>query len=155
MKEKKWLLFTLILLVIDQVVKVIVRTHIAYLQEIQLIPSFFSLTYVENKGGAWSVFKEIPWLLTIFASIFLLAVLLFFWRKKISGFYNIALPLLLGGATGNLIDRIFFGAVTDYLSFTIFGYAFPIFNFADICVVIGVFLFIINEIRREKEWNIK
>ena len=85
----------------------------------------------------------------------MLAVLLFFWRKKISGFYNIALPLLLGGATGNLIDRIFFGAVTDYLSFTIFGYAFPIFNFADICVVIGVFLFIINEIRREKEWNIK
>ena len=80
----------------------------------------------------------------------MLALLVYYQTKFVLNNRNIlAFGILYGGIIGNLIDRIFYGRVIDFLDFTIFGYDFPVFNFADICIVSGIFLIIIAIYKKE------
>jgi len=107
---------------------------------LDLISNFFYITYWENKGAAWGIFQNGRWFLitlTLIVSIVLIKLLLSS-KNKI---FSLSLSLLISGAFGNLIDRVFRGSVTDFLDFKIFKYDFPIFNVADMCVVVGTFIF--------------
>ena len=90
------------------------------------------------------------WLLIVIAFIAIgLIYKTFIENKKIDMFNTVIYSLLLGGIIGNLLDRITYGYVIDYLEFIIFKYHYPIFNFADICIVIAVFCIIIKSIQEE------
>lgn len=149
MKKIGWISFLLVL--IDQIIKYGIR-HTMYLQESKVIfPNFFSITYTRNNGAAWSILSGNRIFLILVAFFCLFFLYEYCLKEKyFSSYETIFYSLLIGGIMGNLIDRIFFGYVIDYLDFTIFSYAFPIFNFADMCIVIGVGLLIFEILRGEK-----
>ena len=131
-----YLILMAALVVLDQVVKVLVRTNIELGGAVPFLPHILQLTFVKNTGAAFSIFEEHTWILTLvsLAASILLAVLLV---KKVfpHPFAMVCLSVVLAGAVGNLIDRAFFGYVTDMFQ-TIFM-NFDVFNVADICVVCG------------------
>ena len=131
---------------VDQITKIIARTYLQPKGTITVIKNFFSFTYVENKGGAWGIFGGNLWLFIII-TIGALGAMFYLLKDfdiKANPLYSISLALIIAGAIGNFIDRIILKYVTDFLDFYIFGYDFPVFNFADICITIGVALLIIK-----------
>lgn len=108
--------------------------------DIEVIKNVLSFYSVQNTGGAWSVLSDHTILLTIFSIIAIVGILCydFFFIKNKTKFYSISLGLILSGAIGNLIDRIWFKYVRDFIRLEFIN--FPIFNFADMCLVIGVIL---------------
>lgn len=139
-----------ILLIIDQIVKLLVRNNMILLDEIKIIPNFFSIYYIENEGAAFSILGGQTYLL-ILVSLIALVILDRYLTKesKFSKLSTISLGIIIGGILGNLIDRIMYHAVIDYLSFDIFGYSFPVFNIADIGITVGAVLLMIDIIRGE------
>ena len=109
---------------------------------------FFSLVYVWNRGVSFGMFSQLENSHIIFSVIqFVIIIILFFWlyyNQKIHFTYAIA--LVIGGAFGNLIDRIKNGAVADFLDFYIASYHWPAFNLADSCVFIGVMVLIFEDL---------
>ena len=131
---------------IDFVIKYLIRTNFKILDTYTIIKNFFYLTYVKNTGAAFSVLEN-NMLFIILMSIVLLIYLVYYLNKtKLEKLQKVSLILIISGVIGNLIDRVFFSGVIDYLSFVIFGYYFPIFNLADTYIVIGVFLLIGGEV---------
>ncbi len=136
------------LLLIDILIKLLVKNNMLVNESIKIINNFFYITYVKNTGAAWSILSGEQTFLIIFSIIVI--VLLIFYLVKKKSYLNlevIGYSLLLSGALGNLIDRILYGYVIDYFSFYIFSYSFPIFNFADSCIVIGIVLLFISSWR--------
>jgi len=117
---------------------------------IEIIKDFFYIINVKNTGGAWGIFSGNVPLLAIVSAIVVI-VLLFFLKgeKKLSKLSIVCYSALFAGIIGNLIDRIFNGYVTDFLNFYIFGYDYPVFNIADIFIVLGMILMIIDVVRGE------
>lgn len=146
---KKVYILALICLGIDQIVKIIVSNYLILGKSIKIINNFFYLTYVHNKGAAFSILVGYRYLLIIITIIFLY-FLHNHLRKQVNIFKLeiISYGLILGGVLGNLIDRILFGYVIDYLDFLIFNYNFPVFNLADSFIVIGCIMLIINSYLR-------
>lgn len=134
------------LVALDQVTKVIARIYLQPKGSIQIIKNFFHFTYVENRGGAWGIFGGNLALFIIITIISLGAMIFFFkdFDLKADSLYSISLCLLIAGTIGNFIDRVIFKYVTDFLDFYIFGYDFPVFNVADICIVLGVGLLVLK-----------
>lgn len=147
---KKMLPIILISLLLDQLVKFVVITNMNLFDSINIIDNFFNITYVRNNGAAWSILSGNT-LLLIFISLIALVLIYYYFikDKKLTKLENISYSLLIGGTIGNLIDRIFRGYVIDYFDFKIFGYNFPVFNLADICIVVGIILVCITLIRSE------
>lgn len=151
MKKDKIFIITIIVLFIDIVIKELIKTNVALSQNIVLIPNFFSITHVQNTGAAFSIFANSKYFLIIISIIILIMLLKYIKDIKIKNKYEIiALGLVLGGLLGNLSDRIMYSYVIDYLSFNIFGYMFPIFNFADMAITIGMIMLIITMLYKEK-----
>ena len=148
--RKKSLIIAIFLVVIDQIVKISIDNFLRYSEIIELIPNFFYISKVYNTGAAWSMLSgEI----LILVGVSLIAMLfLINYQKSFQNNYRntMAFGLIYGGLLGNLIDRIIYGHVIDYLKMLIFGYNFPIFNIADIAVVIGVILIIFEIIFEER-----
>ncbi len=107
---------------------------------------------VYNRGAAFSFLADQPgWQRYFFAGVSLLASLLIIWMlKRHSGqrLFCLAMTLILGGALGNLIDRIAYGHVIDFLDFHLGGFHWPAFNVADSAITIGAVLFVLDELRR-------
>lgn len=123
-------------------------------QSIKVIPSFFYLTYIQNDGAALNILSGDTFILITISLIALLYIIkLVITSKDNSMFQTIIYSLLISGILGNVIDRIFYGKVIDFLDFHIFSYNFPVFNFADAFIVIGAILLVINIIRSEKHEN--
>ena len=150
-KLKKIGFYALICLVIDQLIKLVV-SFLDLNTKITIIPNFFYITYVQNDGAAWSILSGNRLLLIMIGMICLFLVYFFLIRnKQISKFEQVNYVLLVSGIMGNLCDRIIRGYVIDYLDFKIFNYYFPIFNLADIFIVIGTGLIIISLFKGEKD----
>lgn len=154
-KTKKVFLIAAITLVIDQVLKLVVKCNILMSSTVTIIPHFFSLTYVENEGAAWSILEG----KSVFLVIISFLSLLFIFRclktdKRKTKINVLAYGLMIGGIIGNMLDRIFYQKVIDFLSFKIFHHYFPVFNCADMAIVIGMFLFIIDVILEGNEKTI-
>ena len=135
--------------VLDQVIKSWAYRVLPH-QPITVIPGFFNLRYLENTGAAFGLFQDATLILTIVSVIVIIALTVWFLSNKVQNtLMIIGIALILAGGIGNCIDRIYRGFVIDYLDFSaVFG--FPIFNFADICVVIGIVLFLIYVLIFEK-----
>ena len=140
--------FGLVFLIIDQAIKIFLSSKMVLGQTTILIKDFFNITYVENTGAAFSLFSDNVLFLIIIGILALLGIVIYILKQDhISELDVFSYSLLLGGVLGNLVDRIFRGCVIDYLSFNIFGYHFPIFNFADICIVGSVILIFIDLVK--------
>ena len=123
-------------------------------QSIKVIPSFFYLTYIQNDGAALNILSGDTFILITISLIALLYIIkLVITSKDDSMFQTIIYSLLISGILGNVVDRIFYGKVIDFLDFHIFSYNFPVFNFADTIIVIGAILLVVNIIRSEKHEN--
>ena len=144
---KKTVIFSIIIIILDQILKLFI-SNMNVLESITIIPNFFSITYVKNTGAAFSILNGNTFLLIILSIIILFYIYKFILKKNI---HKISSILLLGGILANLIDRIFRGYVVDYLDFNILGYNFPIFNLADICIVIGSFILIFETLKDSEE----
>ena len=133
-------------IVLDQVTKILARSFLQPKGSISIIKNFFHFTYVENRGGAWGVLggKLIVFIIITVISLAIMIYLLKDFDIKNNSLYSIGLCLMIAGTIGNFIDRIIFHYVTDFLDFYIFGYDFPVFNVADICITCGVALLIIK-----------
>ncbi len=118
-----------------------------------VITSFFSLVQVLNKGISFGMFNDIKNSQIIFSLLQAsIALILTFWLLKTNSLYiSVALGLIIGGAFGNIIDRIINGAVADFLDFHINNYHWPAFNLADSSVFIGVAMLIFEEIFNKKQ----
>ena len=138
---KKILPISLLLIVIDQIVKILVINKMALQQSIIVINNFFNITYVRNTGAAWSILSGNV-LLLIMISVLALVTIYYYLIKDtdLNKIDIVSYSMLIGGIIGNLIDRIVHGYVIDYLDFTIFNYNFPIFNIADTLIVISIII---------------
>lgn len=153
----KLLLISVAVFVLDRLSKQWIIHHIISGQEITIIPRFFHLSHVYNNGAAFSLFSDTPspekvrWMLIGFSIIAIAIVLLVFLKvgRRVS-LTSIALALVLGGAIGNLYDRLAYRYVIDFLAFNIFGYHYPDFNVADSCIVIGAAFLLIEVFRAPK-----
>ena len=144
---KKIFLFSLIFVLLDFVVKIIINNNIALYDSINIIPKFFSITYVRNTGAAFSIMENNRVLFIIIAIIALILIYKYLiMNKVIDRYLMISYSMLVGGIIGNMIDRIIYGYVIDYLSFNIFGYNFPIFNLADTFIVISIIMLLLYEV---------
>lgn len=112
---------------------------------LNIIDNFFQLNYVENRGAAFGILEH-KRLFFVIITLLILAFLLFYLIKNhtiLSIYTKLSLSMLIGGAAGNLIDRIRFGYVVDFISFKLKGiYNFPVFNLADTFIVISTFLIV-------------
>lgn len=142
---------TSIVLILDQIIKIIVTHNMKLNTSIDIIPKFFSILYVQNTGAAFSILEDNTILLIIISALFV--VILDRYIKKEEHFTKlgvISLGMIMGGIFGNLIDRILRHSVIDYLSFTVLKYNFPVFNLADIGITVGVGLYILSMILERK-----
>lgn len=151
MKKKSNIILVVILVIvllgIDLLLKYLVST---YLTTVNIIDNFFSLTYVLNDGAAFSLFASRTYLLILIALICLFFILYELKNNLDDRVLSIGYSLVLAGLLGNFLDRLMDGYIIDYLSFKIFTYNFPIFNFADILIVVGIIIVIIKEILKER-----
>ncbi len=126
-----------LLIIIDQTIKYLVHNNIVLGQLYPLIEDFLYITYVRNTGIAFGLFKNNNIFMIILIS-FIILVLLYLYKKEESKVFTLSIPvtLLISGAIGNLIDRIYYGFIIDYINFPFW----PAFNLADSLVVIGSIL---------------
>jgi len=140
-------LFVLLLVLIDQISKIAMKViSNFYSESFTIIKDFFYITYAENTGAAFSILKGQRWFFVIMALIVCVVITFYIIKYKPKKLEKISLQLILAGAIGNVIDRLVYGYVIDFLDFYIFGYDFPVFNIADSCITIGAVLLIISEL---------
>ena len=135
------ILFVSVLLVFaDQISKILVRINMSLYESIPVITNFFNLTYVTNDGMAFGI--NFPFGIYIFSTISLIFTFFLFWYlwtiKEEGIVIRTGVALIIAGAVGNLIDRIFLGSVVDFLDFMIGNYHWYVFNFADSYVTVGM-----------------
>ena len=156
----KYLIYlSLPLFALDQLTKWLIRTAIPYGSEVPIIPGFFSLVHVSNTGAAFSLFTGNNIFFVCFALVALAVIGFLLVRdssersisRKLSGTTKISFALLAAGVSGNLVDRILRGAVTDFLHFYVRQYAWPSFNVADSSICIAAGLLLLASFQRGKE----
>ena len=148
--RKLHLLIALTVVILDRWAKWAVARNIALHDSIPVIPDFFRITHVENRGAAFGLFADSPseWkiaVLVLFSVVALVIVSALLWRNSHSmSTTGVGLALILGGAVGNLWDRLVSGRVVDFLLFYIGQYQWPAFNVADSAIVVGAGLLVIE-----------
>jgi signal peptidase II len=146
--RKYHLLIAAIILVFDRLAKVAVERRIVLHDSISIIPGFFKITHVENTGAAFGLFADSPseWkiaVLILFSLVALLIVSALLWKNSHAmSTTGIGLAMILGGALGNLWDRLVSGHVVDFLLFYLGQYQWPAFNVADSAIVVGAGLLV-------------
>ncbi len=141
----------IIILIIDLVTKLLVSNFLVLDVSNGIIDHFFYLTYTHNYGAAWSIFTGNIYFLIVVGILIIGFMLYYILKNKVSSMLEIlGYGLFLGGAFGNIINRIIYGYVIDFFDFRFGNYYFPIFNIADIGIVIGVFLLFIDTFRRNR-----
>jgi len=124
---------------LDQLSKAVIRRLLAPGQSLPVWPQIFHLSYVQNSGAAFGLLRGQTWILITFTVVVVGAITFYAGHLQPHGLLGWALSLVLGGAVGNLIDRLRLGYVVDFFDFRIW----PVFNVADIAIVVGVGIIII------------
>src|SRR3989338_3018850 len=138
-------LIALLIFLLDQITKSIVRNYIKLGTSLEVIPNILSFTHTTNTGASFSLFTNFSVVLTIIAIIVVLAIIIF--HRKIPDSYKLPFALILGGTLGNLTDRLLFGTVTDFIDVKVW----PIFNGADSAITVAAILLIIIAWKEDKE----
>lgn len=149
-------LFTLLLIIADQVTKYFTVSMLKPVGSVEIIKNILSFTYVENRGAAFGILQNARWVFIVLTIIAVAAIIIYLLKEKPKDkTLTCSLSLILAGAIGNMIDRILKGFVVDMIEVTFIDY--PVFNFADCCVVIGAILlgiyilFIYKEPQKEEK----
>lgn len=144
------------ILFFDQILKLLVQNTFSFQEKINIIPGLFNIVYVLNKGAAFGILNNsgLNWQSYLFISIscttILVVVYLLHFSTKQSSFFYLGLGAILGGALGNLIDRIRIGMVIDFLDFYWRSFHWPAFNLADAAISLGAISLLISFYRRDK-----
>nr|WP_295973954.1 signal peptidase II [uncultured Bacillus sp.] len=150
-----YIMIALLVIGLDQWTKWLIVQNMDLGESITVIDSVFYITSHRNTGAAWGILEGQMWFFYVITTIVILAILFYLKKSVKEGvLFKLSLALMLGGAVGNFIDRIFRREVVDFIHTYPFGYNFPIFNIADSSLVIGVVLLMIYmliEERRMKE----
>lgn len=141
----------LLIAVLDQVIKYFVSVGIKPVGSVPVIDNILNFTYVENRGVAFGMFSGMRWVFIALTALLICAIIIYmFKRKPQSKLFYVCVALIIGGGIGNLIDRIFYGYVIDYISLSFFS---PVCNFADYCITVGTVLLVIYVLFFSKEFN--
>jgi len=145
---------SLVVLVVDQLTKIYIDRTMQLYQSLPVIDGLFSITYLRNKGAAFSFLANATWRLPFFIAISLVAAVVilsvFLRLRPDQRFAALSLSLIFSGAVGNLIDRVRQGEVIDFLDVYWRTHHWPAFNVADSAICVGVFLLAIDMIREEQ-----
>jgi signal peptidase II len=143
----------------DRLSKVYIQSHVPAWDTRAVIPGFFNIIHTENPGAAFSLFSEAhsgwrTFFLVVVSTTAMIVVATLLWhpthRTGDSRFMRLGLAFILGGALGNLYDRLFRGAVTDFLEFYIRDYRWPAFNVADTALTVGALLVVVAMLRTRR-----
>jgi signal peptidase II len=152
-KKAYYLIVTAIVLALDQFSKELISQSL-YLHETRtVIPGFFNLVHTRNSGAVFGFFQNVPSpvlpkILTLLSIAALIFIALFFYRSSIAERMNLlGLSLILGGALGNILDRIFRSSVVDFLEFYVGDFHWPAFNIADSAICVGIFFLILRSLK--------
>jgi signal peptidase II len=159
MKQKYWvlLIFGFGILVLDQWTKYIIVQKFRLYQGVKVIHGFFNIIHVRNTGGAFGIFGGerggIGSILFVVVSLIAIGAIVFLFVKTKENEKTLALSfsLILSGAVGNLIDRLHYGEVVDFLDFHLFAYHWPAFNVADSAICIGIGLMALELLTRDRK----
>jgi signal peptidase II len=133
---------------LDQALKWVVRTHLHLGQGFPVLGDWVYIQYIRNPGGAFSIFPHAQWLFWLVA-VLVVAAIIYVHRKYRPGVLaRLGLGLLLGGAVGNLIDRVSSGSVVDYVYLKFIN--FPVFNLADVSIDVGILLILLYVLRADR-----
>lgn len=153
LRKRDYLFLSLVVLVLDQWTKWLVEVHLPHTASHPVIPGFFNLTHVKNPGVAFGLFASHgsnggSWLLVALGLVALTAVFLYFRLAPAQNRLLLSsLALIVGGAVGNLLDRLASGAVTDFVDVYVGTYHWPAFNVADSAITVGIALMILDSFR--------
>lgn len=142
------ILFT-ILIIVDQVTKLMIKSKFVLYESVPVIDGFFNITYVLNPGAAFGILANLPetyrkGFFIIITIIAISAILYLMIKESHFKLRSVAYTLILSGAVGNFIDRVYMGKVVDFLDVYIKNHHWPAFNVADSAITIGVFLLILD-----------
>lgn len=162
MKVKKGTIVVSIILIaltlgLDQLTKWAIQNSIDVNTRIEVIKHLFYLTYLKNTGAAFSMFEGFG--MTFFSILTIIALIVIVYVYVCSDDYrmHMCLTLIFSGAIGNFIDRLTLGYVRDFFSVYIFGYPFPVFNVADICITLGfaflIVCYVYDDYKEKKRWK--
>lgn len=144
----KWLALSLVILIFDQWSKIAIDDSMRLYESIAIFPHF-NLTYVRNTGAAFSFLSDAGgwqrWFFSVMALAISIVLVIYLWRlKKQETLLAVALALVLGGAIGNLVDRLLYGYVIDFLDLYYQTWHWPAFNIADTAISLGIFLMLLE-----------
>ena len=148
-------ILALSIFILDRLTKTFIENHFSLYESKNIIPGFLNFTHIRNKGMAFGILSNTTWtwiplLLSIFASIAFILILIFALRTPVSQRrLQMGLMLILGGAIGNLYDRFRYGFVTDFIEVFYKSYQWPTFNLADSAITIGVGLLLLEILNQE------
>ena len=146
------ILFVILLVVLDQASKIyLTLVNKTSPIDLEVIRGFFRITYTCNDGAAFSILKGKRVFFIIMTIVVVFFIVYYLLKNKVYWVEKYSLLLIISGAVGNLIDRIMYGYVIDFLDFIIFGYDFPVFNIADSFITIGAIGLIISILFLNKE----
>jgi signal peptidase II len=144
---QRWLWLSLVVVVLDQVSKQLIESSLLVYETIPILP-FFNLTLAYNEGAAFSFLSDQGgwqrWFFALVAAVVVLILTVWLARLRHERLLAASLSLVVGGALGNLLDRLLFGHVIDFLDFFYQSYHWPAFNVADIAITLGVALMFVD-----------
>jgi signal peptidase II len=139
-----WVSIILASVLLDQLTKLWAIESLALYESIEAIPFLINFCHIKNPGAAWGMFSDNRWVFIVISSVAIIGLPIFLYKYRKAPFlFGFSLSLIIGGAIGNMIDRLFApnGYVTDFIEFAFMD--FPVFNVADICVCVGAFMLFI------------
>jgi len=159
MADLRWKAYGMagLVLLLDRLTKWVIETRVSFLDSYRVIPGFFEIVHSQNRGVAFGVFNDSTseWrsILLVVGSLVAVAVIsAMLWKPgKLDRKTMWGCALILGGAAGNLVDRLLFGQVTDFLLFHVGDYQWPTFNVADSAIVIGSGLLLLDLLRPRRQ----
>ena len=150
------IIVSVISLILDIGSKYYISKNFIVYESKTIIKNFLDITYVKNTGAAFSILEDNTWMITIISLMIIMGVIYYIYKNKPSNnIENIGYGMVIGGALGNFIDRIIYGYVIDFIDINLFGWNYPVFNIADILIVVSVIIMVICCFRGDESENKK
>ncbi|GLB61250.1 signal peptidase II [Cytobacillus sp. NCCP-133] len=145
-------IIALFVIALDQLTKWLIVKNFELGESVKVVEDFLYITSHRNRGAAWGILQGQMWFFYVITAIVIIGII-YYIQKAAKGklLLGVSLGLMLGGAIGNFIDRVYRKEVVDFINTYIFGYDFPVFNIADSALVIGVGMLMIQMLLEERE----
>ena len=153
--KKDVYIYSFVGLLVDVLTKVVMTIFLSYGKSVTIIDGFFKFTMVHNTGGAFGLFKNNTLLLGLIGLAFTSVFIYYIEKTELKLIEKISCSMILSGIVGNLIDRVVRGYVIDFLDFNLFGYDYPVFNIADIFIVVGIIVMVMVSLKESSKWKIE